>query len=178
MIERCFLKSERIHLRPLESNDITEGYLYWFDDEEVCRHNGHHRYPQTIESMDSYIKNVNNSKGDLVLAIVRNEDDKHIGNISIQNIDFVNGLGEFAIIMGERDAWGKGYSKEAGKLIIDHVFNQLNLNKIYCGTSEHNKGMQALALSLGFAHEGTQKQHIFKNGTYNDVLLYGLLKAK
>lgn len=176
MRDRVFLKSQRLYLRPLECLDIQNGYLKWFDDEEVCEYNGHHRFPQTEASMREYIDRVNSSRNSLVLAVVLKENDKHIGNISVQNIDYINRTGEFAIIIGDKSSWGKGYSSEAGKVIIKHVFSQLNLNKIYCGTSEKNVGMQKLALKLGFKTEGTRRKHLYKNNQYNDLLLYGLLK--
>lgn len=174
-MDRVFIAGKRIFLRPLELSDIEKGYLKWFDNEEICQFNSHHRYPMSLESLTSYVNNVNDDRKVIVLAIITKDGNEHIGNISIQNIDYINSHGEFAIIIGEKSAWGKGYSKEAGRLIIEHVFNQLNLKRIYCGTSEYNFGMQKLAESLGFVKEGVRRKHLYKNGIYNDVFLYGLL---
>ena len=45
---------------------------------------------------------------------------------------------------------------EAGKLLINHAFNELNLHKVYCGTSSNNLGMQKLAINLGMVKEGVR----------------------
>ena len=49
----------------------------------------------------------------IILAIVERETLKHIGNISLQKIDLIFRTAEFAIIIGERNIWKKGYGKEA-----------------------------------------------------------------
>ena len=70
------------------------------------------------------------SRSALVLAMVLREDDRHIGNISLQAIDWIDRSAEFAILLGDRTAWGKGYSKEAAYLICLHGFRERT-----CGAS-------------------------------------------
>lgn len=170
---RNFINGEKVYLRPLNYDDIEINYIHWFDDEEVCSGNSHHRFPITIEQMKNYINSINEKN--LVLAIIESSKNIHIGNISLQNINYINRSAEFAIIIGEKEYWNGGYGKEAAKLILNHGFKTLNLNKIYCGTLENNIGMQKLALSTGFKQEGIRRKAEFKNGEYLDVIEYGLL---
>lgn len=176
MKDRVFIDGENIYMRPLDKEDIKGNYINWFDDEEVCKMNSHHRFPYSEESMLKYIESVNNSSKDLVLGIIDKKEKIHIGNISLQNINYINRTAEFAIIIGEKDYWGKGYSKEAGKLIIEHGFSVLNLRRVYCGTISKNVGMINLAKSLGFKQEGIRCEAEFKNGKYLDTIEFGLLK--
>jgi len=178
MSERVFINGERIYLRGLEVGDVEGGYVHWFDDGEVCRYNGHHMFPKSKDNLLDFIRYSQNTRDSLVLAIVEKKDDRHIGNISIQSIDYIARNGEFAIIIGEREAWGKGYSKEAGRLIVDHAFKVLNLERVYCGTSEKNIPMQKLALGMGFKEEGRRRKAIFKDGEYLDIMEYGILKEE
>lgn len=171
-----FLIGDRTYLRSIEESDLNENYQGWFNDAEVCMFNSHHRFPNCKQDMQEYYENVVKTKNNLVLAIVDKESNKHMGNISLQNIDYINKTADFAIIIGDKDFWGKGIGKEAGKLIIEHGFKSLNLNRIYCGTSVENIGMQKLAGSLGFVKEGVARQALYKNGKYNDVINYGLIK--
>lgn len=165
-----------VELRPLALDDVTPIYVNWLNDEEVCKYNSHHVFPYTIELAMEYVKHVRSQKSDLVLAIVAKDSGMHIGNISLQNIHPVYRNAEYAIILGDKNYWGKGIAKEASKMIIQHGFSALNLHRIYCGTSAENMPMQKLALALGFKEEGRRKDAMFKNGAFVDMIEYGLLR--
>ena len=171
-----FLVGKKIYLRGLSKKDLKGNYIKWFNDPEVCKYNSHHVFPYMKESAENYIKKVENFKSDLVLAIILKENDLHIGNVSLQNINYINHNAEFAIIIGEKSDWRKGYSKEAAKMIIEHGFLKLNLHRIYCGTSCENIPMQKLALFLGMKEEGRRIDVLYKDGKFVNIIEYGLLK--
>lgn len=170
-----FLSGNSINLRTINEDDLDGNYKNWFNDKEVCAHNDHHRFPMLKEELRAYYENVIKTKDSLVLAIIDKETNKHVGNISLQNIDMINRSAEFAIIIGEKEAWGKGFGKEAGEMIINHGFKSLNLHRIYCGTSVDNMPMQKLAGKLGFIEEGRLKDALYKDGAYKDIVRYGII---
>lgn len=178
MKPNIFLESERIYLRALKEEDADGNYKYWLNDKEICIGNSHHRFPMTEVKLKKYIVESNNSSGMLVMGIFDKMTESHIGNVSLQNINYISRSAEFAIIIGERDFWNKGIGKEVGILMIDHGLNVLNLNRIYCGTYCTNHGMQKLAISLGFKQEGLRREADFKDGEYVDVVEFGLLKCE
>jgi len=173
-----FLKGESIYLRALNEDDINGNYSKWLNDSEITLYNSHGRFPVSTENLIDFVKAASKSKTSLVMAVVDNETDTHIGNISLQGISWVDRSAEIAVILGEKEYWGKGDMYEAGKLIIEHGFNVLNLYRIHCGTSAENLGMQKLALKLGFEQEGVRKEALFKNGHYIDIIEYGKLNKK
>lgn len=173
MKTKAFLETQRLYLRPLMPSDVEGPYGDWFSDEEVCRYNSHHRFPVDKEALIEYIQHSNRTKERLVLGVFQKEGEKHIGNISLQCIDFLSRSAEFAILIGDKEVWGQGFSKEAGKALIDHGIQALNLRRIYCGVHEENEGMKALALALGMVEEGRRREAVFKNGKYSDFLEYG-----
>jgi len=173
-----FLKGKNIYLRPLKDDDLKGNYISWLNDPEVCKYNSHHTFPYTIEKAKAYISSVSGVPNMLVLAIVLNGQDRHIGNVSLQDINYINRSAEFAIVLGEKDCWGKGFSREAASLIVAHAFTSLNLNRVYCGTSSENIPMQKLAKYLGMKEEGRRRNAMFKNGIYTDIIEYGLLKQE
>lgn len=171
-----FLRGEHVYLRPITEQDLNANYREWFNDEEVCRYNSHHRFPNHDENMREYFEKVIKSRENLILAICDTKTDAHIGNIALENIDTLNQCAEFAILIGDKTAWGKGVGTEAARLIIGHGFRELNLHRIYCGTQEDNAGMRKLAASLGFKEEGASRQAIFKGGAFKDIIRFGLLR--
>jgi len=172
----AFLAGEHVYLRALTPADCAGPYLEWFNDDVVCRANGHHQFPYHHADALTFVERLNRSTDQIVLAIVQAADHRHIGNVSLQQIDYISRSAEFAIVIGARACWGKGYSKEAARLLVDHGFHQLNLNRVYCGTAETNLPMQRLARFLGMQEEGRRRQAMFKDNKYLDVIEYGVLK--
>jgi RimJ/RimL family protein N-acetyltransferase len=172
-----FLEGVSIILRPLTNADAEGNYTSWLNDPEVCAHNSHHVFPYSKSETIAYIERVRASTSDLVLAIESTDTHQHIGNIALQKIDWIARNAEYAILLGERAYWGKGVAYEASQLIIAHGFNALHLHRIYCGTSNSNKAMQKLADKLGFRKEGKRVDAHWKDGSYTDVIEYGLLAS-
>ena len=170
-----FLIGEKIYLRAIEVADLNATYREWFNDEEVCRYNSHHRFPNYDENKKEYYESTIKSRNNLVLAICDKETDMHVGNIALENIDTLNRSAELAIIIGDKEYWGKGVGKEAARLLVTHGFKELNLHRIYCGTLEDNIGMQKVAEALGFTEEGRSRESLYKDGVFCNSINLGLL---
>ena len=175
-MENPFIIGEKLYLRNLTPEDAEGSYPHWFNDPQVCRYNSHYKFPYSKEKALDYIRYANNAKDALILAIVDKTNDNHIGNVSLQEIDFINRNAEFAIIIGDQDYWGKGFAREAATLLIGHGFRELNLHRIYCGTSIENIGMQKLAGKIGMKQEGRRRQAILSAGSWVDIIEYGILR--
>lgn len=171
-----FLKGQTIYLRALKKKDIDGNYRFWLNDPEIVQFNSHGRFPITPEKLLTFVQSSIQSNTALVLAVIDIATDKHIGNISLQGISWVDRSAEIAFLLGEKDFWGKGVMQEAGELLINHAFAALNLHRVHCGTSSDNKGMQKLAEKIRMKQEGIRKEAIFNNGTYHDIIEYGILK--
>ncbi|MAG47659.1 GNAT family N-acetyltransferase [archaeon] len=176
MTEDIKLIGENIYLRQIEESDVEGNYPEWFNDKEVCKYNGHGEVVNTKEKTLEYVKSVRNSEHTLVFAIIDKNNDRHIGNISLQKINKKDSNAEIAIIIGEKDYWGTGVGKEAWKLIMDYGFSKMNLHRLYCGTNIENIGMQKLAENCGMEKEGISKDGMLKNGKYYDLVHYGKIK--
>lgn len=168
------IKTNRLILRALNEGDVDGPYFSWLNDPEIIKFNSHGRFPQTKQSLLDYTRSAN-SQSKIVLAIVDLEQNIHIGNISLQNINWIDRNAEIAFLLGDKNYWGKGIMYEAGKAVIRHAFESLNLHRIYCGTSVKNAGMIRLADKLNFVKEGERTQALYKNGEYIDILEFGLI---
>ena len=171
-----FLLVKRSISEPWSRQTARAPYPTWFNDAEVCRENSHHIFPYTLEEAREYIQQPDKDRHHLILAIVTRKDDTHIGNIALDNINYINRTAELTIVIGDKSCWRKGYGKEAARLICDHGFLALNLNRIACGTFENNVGMRKLAKYLGMREEGRRRQAIYKLGRYVDIIEYGVLR--
>lgn len=174
-MEKSFLNDGDIVLRPLNKSDIGGNYSNWFNDSDVIGGNSHGRFPMTFSKLEAYIEKADSSENLIVFAVVLNSTKEHVGNISLQNINWVDRSAEIAFILGETKYHGKGIMYIAGLLLIRHAFKELNLHRVYCGTLETNLGMIKLAEKIGMSEEGRRRQAIFKKGCYLDILEYGLI---
>ncbi len=177
MTKNIFLEGEKIYLRSLVKEDLNVDYLQWLNDEEVCRFNSHAIFPNTEQKMQAYFDSLQHQQN-VVLAIIDKATDTHIGNVSLQNINWISRNAEFAILIGNKKYWKGGFGTEASTMIVEYGFNRLNLHRIYCGTLEGNDGMQKLAQILKMKEEGLRREAIFKNGKYFNILEYGVLKTE
>lgn len=167
--------SKEYFVRPLAEADLEGVYPRWFEDQEVCRYNSHGKFFKTRTYFKEYLSELN--RQDRVVWAICHIEDGHIGNVSLQDISFVNRTAEFAILIGDKKHWGKGLGLLVGRKLLEHGFMKLNLERIYCGTAATNEGMKKLAIGMGMTHEGTRRLHLYLEGSRVDVLEYGILRA-
>jgi RimJ/RimL family protein N-acetyltransferase len=170
-----FLVGRKIYLRGLEDKDLSGEYFQWFNDMDTCRYNSHAVFPNSEKSMCDYFESLQGNRNIIVFAIIEKKTDRHVGNVSLQNIDWISRNAEIAFIISAKHS-GKGYGYEAGVLVIGHAFERLNLIRVYCGTSAENIAMQKLAVRLGMKKEGVRRQAMFKTGRYVDMYEFGIVR--
>jgi RimJ/RimL family protein N-acetyltransferase len=68
-----------------------------------------------------------------------------------------------------------GYGSEAAELLTTYGFAQRGCHRISARVFEFNDASQGLLESIGFQQEGRQREHVFADGEYQDLLWYGVL---
>ncbi len=103
---------------------------------------------------------------------------KMIGNIGFFNLDYKNRCAELGIMIGDKSCWNQGYGTEAVRLLVQHGFRTLNLNRIYLRVLENNPRAIRAYEKAGFTHEGRQRQAEFMDGQFVDLLVMSILKSE
>jgi ribosomal-protein-alanine N-acetyltransferase len=171
-----FIESKRITLCALNPEEIKEAYSGWINSQKTDVYTQHALFPHFPDRLMDYYQERTRSKNSVWLAIKVKDDGQHIGNIDISNIDWVNRSGIYNVLIGSDAHHGKGYAFEASILILRHVFNRLNLNRIQLGVRSDNLAAIKLYEKLGFVKEGLLRKTILDNGQYLDTLVMGLLR--
>jgi RimJ/RimL family protein N-acetyltransferase len=141
------------------------------NDPEVTRYMGWRAFPSTRQAILEYVQRPRANES-LFLAVVEKHSNRHIGNLHLGPIDWVHRRAELAMMLGEKDAWGKGYMTEAFELIIDHAFNVLNLHKLKAGTEVENRGAVRLFQKTRWIEEGRLRCETFREGAWRDLILF------
>ncbi len=173
-----FLEGKNIFLSPLSKEDDFRDYAQWLNDQGITLFMGSGRFPSTVDTLKDYIGRYNNNKNGMLLGIFSKKTPKHIGNITLHQIDWKDRHGEIGIIMGDKKSGGKGYATEAIKLIVKHAFKNLNLHKLYAGVIEGNEASERVFEKIGFKLEGKLRKHFYLNGKYLDCYRMGFLKSE
>lgn len=169
----------RVYLRALKKEDFKTT-IKWRNDPEVTKYLGSKsRFVSEYDEkkwFEDYIKNKNDKN--LRLAVCLKETNQHIGNIYLLNIDLVNRNAEYAILIGEKQYWGKGLGTEGTDLILIHAFNELGLERVYLYVIESHVAAIKLYEKCGFAQEGVLRNSLFKNGTFHNQIVMSILASE
>ena len=177
-MRRPFLVGQRLYLRLLEESDVGEEYVGWLNDYEVTRYLETGKFPSTPETILRYLERFQDSTTDLVFAIVDRETDQHIGNVTLNRINWIHRTADTGLMIGQREFWGKEYGFEAWRLVIEYAFQRLGLRKIIAGAVADNVTSLAVLKKLGFKAEGTLRQEYLVDGEYRDGVRLGLLREE
>ncbi|MDO8518155.1 MAG: GNAT family N-acetyltransferase [bacterium] len=148
-------KGNSIYLRSLTEDDFTERYLSWFCDPEVTRF----LFARNITREDAvkHLRDGIKTGNWHMYAICEVKGGRHIGNIKIGPIDKHNGVSDLVTVIGERDAWGRGYGREAVGLATRVAFGELGIRKLSASIDSRNIGSIKAYTAAGFEVETSLK---------------------
>ena len=75
---------------------------------------------------------------------------RHIGWVNYYHLDEQAKRAYVGICLPEEDVWGKGYGTEAVRLLVDHLFHEMELVEVRTATWTGNKRMMRCAEKSGF----------------------------
>lgn len=170
---------ERLRLRAIEKEDLPK-FVEWLNDPDV-RENLFVNHPFSSAQEEKWFEDLlSQPVYERPLCIdVKTETGWHmIGNLSLMDISNVNRSAELGIVIGDKDYWNQGYGTEAIHVLVNHAFKELNLHRVYLRVYDTNpRGMRCYE-KVGFRHEGTQREAIFKDGRYIDMHMMSVLSTE
>ena len=162
-----FLCGKRIVLRPVAESDISY-FLRWINDPEVGQFMNW-IFPITEASEKKWYDSLDERKEtDIVLTIMLNSNP--IGIIGIHDINWKNRQATTGALLGEKTLWSQGYGTETKMILLDYIFNTLNLRKICSSVIGFNGRSKRYSEKCGYKVEAVLKDHIFAKGKYWDEI--------
>ena len=144
------LRGVRVILRDKRLEDAEHDYI-WRCDPELARLDA--AYPLTM-NYDRYLKIFQDqlrypTPGSHHFAIdVANH--RFIGNCMYYDLDSINLEAELGIVIGDRDYWSGAYGYDVVVTLLDYMFTEKNLRRVYLHTLEWNKRAQRCFSKCGF----------------------------
>ena len=166
-------EGDRVVIRELEEGDLVR-VLEWINDQEIAYYMGI-RQRVTWPDQRAWYKRLKEDGSKQVFAIVLKEGLRHVGNVSLDNINFIDQNARLTIFLGDRKLYGKGLGYDALRAFLGHCFRGLKLHRVYLIVHEENERAIKLYSRCGFTTEGLLREHEFYQGRFVNKLLMGLL---
>lgn len=167
----------RVYLEGVDRKD-AEAIAEYCNDYDIASNVPNMPFPYTIEHALSFVEFAERrcEEGADFHMAVRLEGGELVGMCAIANIDNTNMRAEIGYWIGRRH-WGKGYGKEAVRLMLHFAFETLRLNRICAKVIIGNERSIRLLGSVGFEREGTAREDVFHMGRFMDDISFGIIRS-
>jgi RimJ/RimL family protein N-acetyltransferase len=72
---------------------------------------------------------------------------------------------------------GRGIGTEAVRQMVEFAFTRCNLRRVHLQAIASNVGAVRAYEKAGFVVEGHQREHAWVRGSYEDIVLMGILRS-
>ena len=175
-MQNAFLTGENIYLRPFERGDLD--YIRkWYNDPEL-RGSIEITEPYNAEKVERWFDSVCNDENRIWFAIAPKSNDEVVGECGLLRMFYAWRTTDLTMIIGERDAQGKGYGSEAMRLLLDYAFGHLGFHRVALGVAGFNEDAVRFYERHGFKREGIQREGYYFNHKYHDFVMMSLLEEE
>lgn len=169
------LSDDKVCLRKLEVEDLDRTWV-WLQKPDVYWKIGVDM-PVSKASQLRWFEEQDKSSSKIVFAICLSGDGRHMGNVSLDMIDWRHRNARLAVFIGDEEQRGNRIGTRGVRLAARYAFDFLNLHKVWCKTTAGDEAVLRFYKKIGFRVEGTLVQHEFIEGNYVDKVVLGLLKG-
>jgi RimJ/RimL family protein N-acetyltransferase len=172
------IQGERVFLRPFEATD-AELYRRWRADAEPMALAGwNDRAPLSLAQSAARMDRLTTDQGKdyftFVLCLLA--DKRPIGEVSLADLDRLNGSAQLGIFIGQVDEWGKGYGTDAVNAIVGFGFRELRLERIWLNVGTDNVRARRAYEKGGFVLEATLRNDRYEGGRYTSGHVMSILR--
>lgn len=168
-----------VEIKEFDLQNVSIHYK-WNNDKELNYYDSD--YPHRHEDFNEFLTRIKsvlderNESADL-FEVHLSENDKLIGIVDVHSIDNYNRRCFVKCTIGDRNYADKGYEEDALKKVLAHCFNEKDMHKVATTAFDFNKSWIQSVEKLGFEKEGQLREHVLKNNSYCDKLIFSLLKS-
>ena len=167
------LQGEHTVLRGLTELDRAQ-LVEWRNNPELKRLTG----PGPFLPVNAADIELADSDDTIQFAICAVQTGELAGWIALTHIVWTNRCAQLAVYLGETADRGRAWGSDAIRTLLDYAFNELNLHKVELEVVAYNEHAKAAYRKLGFALEGTKREHGERQGQRYDLEIYGLLASE
>jgi RimJ/RimL family protein N-acetyltransferase len=178
MLMNARIETERMVMRNLQADDVTQDYADWMNDSEINLYLESKAVHQTVESCREYARSFAGVSDRAVLGMFLKEVGRegfHIGNATFSRVDWVREFGSIGIAVGRKALAGKGFGREGMAAMITFGFETLGLHRLEVRVGDKNLKSLQMCASCGYIVEGYLRDAERIKGEWEGVYVMGIL---
>lgn len=170
------LQIENISIVPFQYEYISNEYLSWMNDKEVTEYTSHSAKEYEINDLITFFDTIDwHTK--FFFAIFDTNKELHIGNCTLNNIDYTHLTFDIGVLIGNKNYWGNRHSEYVVALLMEFGFQTLGMRRFFGGCiSKHNKTifiMKKMQFSLAYI----KKEAFILNDTVVNEIIFTIDKS-
>ncbi len=168
-----FLTGENVDLYPVEESDLEqlrdivnhEDVWQWISISQ----------PQNMRSEQQFYEALTDNEDQVTLLVYAKDEEQTVGTVGLRMEEEPDRVADLGLML-DADHHSKGIGTEAARLMVGYGFDTLGLHRVWARALATNEKSIGLLENVGFTEEGRFREHKYHNGTYRDVVLFGLLQ--
>jgi len=165
-----YYKDNQISIRDLCKEDVTALFSWWID-KEINRFDPRPIPGSSMELVkecniycEMFNRDImgNESERKYRYFIICDMENRPIGFVNFFSVDKEKKQCELGVAIGDKRYWKKGIALKAVTIVIDYIFTNLSIDRIYIETGENNEPALGLFSKLGFINCGEDMDCGFK----------------
>lgn len=177
-LQTNLLIGEKVKLAPYTKDDQQSVTKWWNDIDFVRLMDTGMFRPTTIEKQEEEHKGLLKNNHAVPFSIRTTDDNTLIGYIGAMNINWQARHCMVVIGIGEKDYWDKGYGTDAMRVLLRYAFMEMNMNRVGLEVVGYNQRAIKSYEKIGFVHEVTMRQFVWRDGQYFDAHIMSILREE
>ena len=176
------LQNDKVRLRAISRDDLPALARFNNDLEIELAGGGDPPWPQALERLTAEYESKwsqggrDGNESSVEFAIEGNG--QFIGICALFNVNQTARTCELGISIGDKTAWGQGYGRSTITLLLEYAFTYHNMHKVWLEVHGSNERAIRAYLACGFVEEGRQREQVWSNGRYDDLVHMGILRRE
>ena len=175
------LTGQLVRLSAFDPEEMGKAFARWDLNSEYGRlYNSSARPLRSAKSYSKWMEEeiVKMEVANYYFSIRTLTDDKLIGDLGLNVVNWVGRDAFVGLGIGETEYWSKGYGSDALNTLLRFAFTEVNLKRVSLTVFEYNPRAIRCYEKVGFRHEGHLRNVLNREGRRWDEVYMGILREE
>ncbi|MFL5760671.1 MAG: GNAT family N-acetyltransferase [Thermomicrobiales bacterium] len=173
------IKGDLVNLQAMDRHHAVELHR-WLNNPEVMRYWGLPSSCPSLTEVQGHIEVWLEGEARLgrpECLMIETLESRTIGFIQFGEFNACAQSTELSMLIGEPELWRQGLGSDALGAAVTACFEDWGLRRIWARSEAFNERAHQVFKRIGFVHEATLRDASFFEGTFHDLLVFGLLES-
>ncbi len=175
------LTGKLVRLSAFDPEEMGKAFVRWNQNSEYFRLlNSSARPMKSAKSNAKWMEEevAETSPANYYFSIHTLAEDKLIGELGLDVVDWVGRDAFVGIGIGETEYWSKGYGTDTMNVLLRYAFTEINLKRVTLTVFEYNPRAIRSYEKVGFRHEGHLRNLLNREGRRWNEVYMGILREE